>query len=780
MQARTGRTLALLALLSCAGTPASADEKATPDPVDADRWVEIDLYWFDRSHIQSSAREFWDRYAPLYENVAGWRGVILNIGWLVDPVLHWPGDLEARIPIPAALEQESWFRVTGPLTGTVAERKRQWKKRFRDPDAELRRDYQPWTYADLARLAEELRQTAARGHGLEGVRVGTFALGWESIYHSLGSRFGARHPEAFRPGAQAVPVFDPSARLEPDGRQYGAYPGGVPSGLAAGELFGAQWGSLSRAVGLDAIVLRDSVLLAGQYRRVGPYGPRPPADPARAAAWSGAVADLVRSTKQANPRALVIGYSSAASAISDWRVNLVDLETIARQGHLDAFIDQTWAGAWNEVGVRENVFWNCPYMGWTYQLGFVLMHAAILADTPTRHYVLTETFDAWESWDTIHTAPERLRWGIWAYHHAALRRPGGLEMPDGSYVSWGNQGHQLLSVEDVSFLSESLNDAVRDARATREVYGPTLVYNRAASEWLMRTEPTRAIGEWIDDVAATVMKWPVPILSSARIEDLADLDLELPILQTPVQLRDTEQSWVLDRIGSGRPIALVGSPAGGLDPAIARAAGLETADTRRGTPRRRGAVLTPVPEITDDLPEVFAVYQPFTRNVAASKTTVVHAVEGSPTLVLNLEGGRRVLAWDPPDLEVETIPQWHDEPIVTRLGSVFPWVTVARALSLWLRGGEGPWVERIEPDQPVSLGAWRLDDGSRRLLVGNLEEGLVEPAGPERSIEVSLPRAWTADGVTLRDVWGETALTLNDGRLPIVLEQAQSRLIAIE
>ena len=44
------------------------------------------------------------------------------------------------------------------------------------------------------------------------------------------------------------------------------------------------WGSLSRAVGLDAVVLRDSVLLAGQYRRVGPYGPTAPSDPERAAA----------------------------------------------------------------------------------------------------------------------------------------------------------------------------------------------------------------------------------------------------------------------------------------------------------------------------------------------------------------------------------------------------------------------------------------------------------------------------------------------------------------
>jgi CPA2 family monovalent cation:H+ antiporter-2 len=37
-----------------------------------------------------------------------------------------------------------------------------------------------------------------------------------------------------------------------------------------------------------------------------------------------------------------------------------------------------------------------------------VVHAAMLAETKVRHYPLVETFDAWESWDVIHTAPDRL------------------------------------------------------------------------------------------------------------------------------------------------------------------------------------------------------------------------------------------------------------------------------------------------------------------------------------------------------------------------------------
>ena len=80
----------------------------------------------------------------------------------------------------------------------------------------------------------------------------------------------------------------------------------------------------------------------------------------------------------------------------------------------------------------------------------MLGHAAILADTKVRHYFLTETFDAWESWDVIHHAQERLRWGIWAFSHAAVKKPEGLKMPSGSYISWCNQGVRTCTLRQIS------------------------------------------------------------------------------------------------------------------------------------------------------------------------------------------------------------------------------------------------------------------------------------------------------------------------------------------
>jgi len=239
-------------------------------PLAADRWLEIDLYWFDRTNITSSAEAFWERYAPLFAGVTGWRGVILNIGWTVDYVLSWHGRLDERIDWPASFRQEPWFQMGGLLTGTTAERQRQWRARFAKPENRLKKNYEPWTYGDLKTLTDALRRVAAERHGLPGMRVGSMVLGWPEIYGGK-SPWAQHHPQAFFHNA-----FYPACKMPADPAPLGGLPGGIPAGMPLYAVFGAQWGSLSKAVGLEALVLRDSMLLPVQYTRGGPYGPVAP------------------------------------------------------------------------------------------------------------------------------------------------------------------------------------------------------------------------------------------------------------------------------------------------------------------------------------------------------------------------------------------------------------------------------------------------------------------------------------------------------------------------
>ncbi|MDQ7911203.1 hypothetical protein RB614_42615 [Phytohabitans sp. ZYX-F-186] len=709
-----------------------------------DRFVEIDLFWFDHSGPRRAADEFWERMAPLFAGVDGWRGVIVNLGWLADHVLDWRGSLDAPIPLPRQLTLEPMVTDRAPLTGTVAERMAAWRERFARSGQRERVDYPPWTYRELAALLRHLRESAA-AHGVPELKVGTFVIGWESVYASSDSGWARRHPAVFVDGPWPIRLFDVTATLSADPTGYGAYPDGVAAGTRVAEYFGRQWGSLSRAVGLDAIVLRDSMMGAGVYERVGIFGETAHPDPDRVARWSAATADLVRQTKLANPDALVIGYSNGASAVGGWRVNCVDLESVAREGHLDAWIDQTWAGAWNEVGQRAETFWNRPPAGWTYQLGNVLLHAAMLAGTRTRHYPLVETFDAWESWNVIHTARQRLAWGIWAYQHAFVKTPGGLVARDGAYVSWANQGRRLLSRDDVAFLAETITAATADARETTRVFGPTLVYHRPAMRWQAEHAPARTIKEWLDEQAGALLKWSVPISSATRTEWLSAVDGDLFVVQTPARGADPVAALAT----TGTPVALVGSPAGGLDPRY----GLSSSDGEVGEVHRGAALADATPWERAGVPDEFAIHHPYTKNVYSGPGRVVYAVEGSPCLVV--DGG--VVLWDPPDFQhsvVDGVVRDYRVPLAEAMGSPYAFVLTARVLLSLLRGSAAPVPDLVHPDRPVTVTAWQRADGLVRVLAADLEEGFRADTRGETRLDLAVAGARLS--VTLR--YAEMAL----------------------
>ena len=83
-------------MLCAASVSASSRSAAT---IHADRWLEIDLYWFDRDDLAASADRFWQRNAALFEGVSGRRGVILNVGWVMDYILDWRGSMTDRVLI---------------------------------------------------------------------------------------------------------------------------------------------------------------------------------------------------------------------------------------------------------------------------------------------------------------------------------------------------------------------------------------------------------------------------------------------------------------------------------------------------------------------------------------------------------------------------------------------------------------------------------------------------------------------------------------------------------
>jgi hypothetical protein len=81
-------------------------------PLKTDRWLEIDLYWFEHNDMELSVNQFWDRFSPLPEGVNGWKGVILNVGWISDYILEWKGDLNEAIMLPKSMKKYPWYICT--------------------------------------------------------------------------------------------------------------------------------------------------------------------------------------------------------------------------------------------------------------------------------------------------------------------------------------------------------------------------------------------------------------------------------------------------------------------------------------------------------------------------------------------------------------------------------------------------------------------------------------------------------------------------------------------
>src|SRR3990172_384651 len=68
-------------------------------PLPFDRWVEMDLQWFDPDQLDEHIPMLLNRLEPLYRSVAGTRGLIFNVGWLIDLETEWTGQSNQRLPL---------------------------------------------------------------------------------------------------------------------------------------------------------------------------------------------------------------------------------------------------------------------------------------------------------------------------------------------------------------------------------------------------------------------------------------------------------------------------------------------------------------------------------------------------------------------------------------------------------------------------------------------------------------------------------------------------------
>lgn len=545
-----------------------------------DRWLETDLAFFDPEQVSRSASQWWDRLAPLYSGAAGEIGVLINVGWHIDYITNWTGTLADPIDM-------HYFNIFGGRR---------------------------WTYAQLRALVTALREEGNRRLGRGDYQVGTYALGWRSLYETYETPFYQRHSEAYNPW-----WFAWTHTLSADSYTYGAYPGGIPAGTPVSTFFGRQLASLSQAIGTDVFELRDGMFGRTDYD---PSSISRGWDPAYDAALRNGLATV----KQASPRLKIMAYNTAMSGIAELRENYLDFEGLARAGLIDYYVSQTWGVAWND-------YYKATAAGLTMEAQYALTQHLQLFGTNTKFYPLFEVYDAYEQ-DWITIAPNNQRWEVWTYSHLAARDAGGnVRVPDGCYIAWVNgpppgqpgdtpQAASLIPASVVAGLQATINAAAADARKMTDAHGASLVYDRDFLVWANQNSPATGFGEIADEHLGMITKSAIPVMSGTRIENLTPRSAgELPVFSTPSQLTAPERATAAAII-QHRPAAVFGS-SDAVDPEL------------QGS---RTALYFDPPDYTNSQSPGPAAYEPVVDwlrgQLAAQKQS--HIAAGSPYGVLNL------------------------------------------------------------------------------------------------------------------------------------------------
>ncbi len=678
-----------------------------------DRWMEIALFWFHPDTLEEQTREVIDRLKPLWETIDGDQGLVFDIsGMRYDCVTEWTGNPGQTLPLPPQ----------GPFA--------EWLDK---------------SYENVKQLFEMLRHKAADA-GLSNFKIAVMGMGvgdvedHDGTIYQFACPFFSRHREIFANIIGLPPHIDLTAKMNADDYPYAAQPGGATQDQTFGPLFAKQFGSFCRYFNLDGYVLRDGAVTTMVYRRWSHYGGHLPGGQNTSRIWTDKVIEMINGMKNAAPATKIIGYSSAASSVGEWRVGAFDIERCVAESALDAWIDQSWAGAWQD-------FWSWDHLGWTFQLANILSRRAFIeagnrkrkGRPPCRHYVLTDIWCGWEPWDTIHNVPQKLRWGIWAFHHAAVRTPDGLVTPDGTYIAWVSaRAGDLVSDDDVTFLRTELDAAVASAAAMDDVHGPSMTLNRSLLDWLSENHEEWNASEWVDDHTAWLMKWGVPCLSATRGEWLDKVETEGLIAQAPGHVGAVEQAERERRLDTGEPVVMTGR-ADLIDPAHLHRAGVRAEGEL--APRRFYKAWTDETQTTL-VPRV-KISLDVTQPVAADEDVTVGCMaESGPLLVRK----GQTAWWQPGD--------WHDPGMpllkICQVGSYHP----IRQCAAWMQDmAKAAGFIHIDPlDEPhtAAIHAWH-SGGKLHILLGNLETGNTGDARLPRHVKLFVP-ATIGGGTALRDI----------------------------
>jgi hypothetical protein len=218
---------------------------------------------------------------------------------------------------------------------------------------------------------------------------------------------------------------------------------------------------------------------------------------------------------------------------------------------------------------------------------------------------------------------------------------------------------------------------------------------------------------------------------------------------------------------------LAGSFSDGIDPTLLRLVGVTVGAATPGEAIRLCEATTRTPDLVKNVPANFKTYCRPAESSVTADTKAIYLQQGFPALTLSTAHGRRVAAWDAPNLRsAEGIPLSQ---IWGNTGA--PYALAAGAFNELLKSNSDLHAEKVDLNQTVNVSAWRTRDGSVHILAANLEEGLRDDADMSRSIDLTIPKSWATDAHSWTDIWTGRRINATDDWLFITLPQASSELL---
>jgi hypothetical protein len=274
----------------------------------------------------------------------------------------------------------------------------------------------------------------------------------------------------------------------------------------------------------------------------------------------------------------------------------------------------------------------------------------------------------------------------------------------------------------------------------REALGPTLVYNREYLAWLNSEFPDVRMKEFVDDDAAMLMKWQVPILSITRLEWLPSVHSDLFILHNPAKLKPEIAKAITGLYNAGKPLAIVSDPTWGIDSKLGEILSPPCKTLDYESRLAKGWIPAQRPGITDGVPApmAFDLWQASYATAEKPAGQVIFQTGSCPDLMVGESAGRHWVWWNPPFFTPK-----NGGSLEKLIESPTPYILSSRALLKLLDdSGRSPFDLTNRSTRLLIFHWWLRDDGKVEFLAGNLDRDLEGGLETPKTLQFQLPDAF--------------------------------------